>query len=1611
MVENLPERDLLLHQFAMFTTRDPLVAVSANTRSSPGKSRTLHHASHIVDSRAGKSDEDHDLVSSAFKCLYVGSSSAGETCLVIKKHQYYIIELTSNKNWRRAWAELATLHGVFGGKSKFSRVLWSLLLEGVACNAVFPVTLVVSYHFLIFQTLLQAISSNLVTVAKGSSELDLPTFQRVAEAFLCDSNVAKWMELLDSLHLEKYHANSVKMLKGFVKVASFLQRRDPLLALLLNLGVQLLRMKLYEFGVKMNTVDESEPKLPDLSESVSIVLPFAKDLHLIVSQAPRLSASEFCSRLSAYCQNGNMSMKYEPENSPRIRKLLSSSLTDATIAEIISFLDTADSESLLQPIHLQILNYLHHRIASHTNNQLAPIVDLYINKMQLITRKSTFSCLLHSFMPSLAAVLGELRIPHSLKQLEIMCFNHYKATSLAESLAVTIEILLCYCRIEASTQEISKALARVERCLEALSAMGEFSKTTMLAYSYMCSFPDRALSPSNRIKNAFAVCFVNTPLASKLFFGLDLEFNDDQKITLATALSEGPELSQKSTQWVSALIFSSPSAQLRCLYQVSTNIQIDVEPPKFQITASVDHLYLAYLRVQKLYRKHVDFRKGVQEIHSDLISWEDSSAEVSPGECSLVLDVLSQLYYLGYFNLTAEVASRLKSKKKFVNDLSNFQLDLLMTDLHLRLARLSDVPDILRDAGNRLKAIHREGAQVDCNLLIRWKLIQLEYFVSMQDTYKISAKFEDIERLMLKFPEYDIKADSSDIPLHRRLHCLLFMAQLLILTSQLNSDLGTYVLALKNLKLALRVLNSIIRKLASTNMKTLKVHTESLMLLSYNRAFSLCRHLGLLKDAIFYLDEICKLNDNIQNPMLNCLFHFNSSTYYASIGKEQECLGQIKKGNVISGHSNIKALEHLSQCSDIVYRALFTPLFKMSKDKLLDFQMPTSLSTDDVFDALCEDYLMDIQIEVDFYMCLNLKGVIHKKVNATTPQKRSMIIQAMAVIYSNLHEVKSMLLGDWSKKFDKAIKQLPHFARLEACQISDAVQRKLLDCKEILNNCLENGWSSHLEVRKARQVYSLFNRCVFLLSFVAVLMPESAIDLLNSVHYLLDFPKNLPYLNQQRINELLGMRNESGNELLPIFNERKAVVVNGIQPDFDESLRTLLPPNWVVVTIDVCGITGDLIFSKFSNADAYPDFYKVPVKESLASFQDILLRLKRIIEDSNRSTTYDVTSKVQTKEDRKLWWQLRFNLDIQLENLLVDVEKHSIGSFNGIFDVPNRKSTGYHDFESKINKIWRSANKNSTSLLLSENIVDLYYCARPFDADGTVNPHLLEDLVTFTLDELTTSKNSTKRELLRVSSLYDQLGELYSSAHFSDTDCKHLVLVPSSACCSFPWESLSILREKSISRVPSIGMLTNLLQKHHTMRVFDEPTKSQIFYLINPGQDLKRTQLRFEPILKSVPGAEGLAGQSPEEEYLISRLYSSGLFVYLGHGGGEQYMRTSTLFKAQVDNPSLHLPPAILMGCSSGAYHANGDLEPTSNVFNWLACGAPMVVANLWDITDKDIDNFSDSVFDKWGFLPDHQLTSKVDICQAVASSRASCTLKYLNGAAPIVHGLPLNFH
>jgi hypothetical protein len=122
--------------------------------------------------------------------------------------------------------------------------------------------------------------------------------------------------------------------------------------------------------------------------------------------------------------------------------------------------------------------------------------------------------------------------------------------------------------------------------------------------------------------------------------------------------------------------------------------------------------------------------------------------------------------------------------------------------------------------------------------------------------------------------------------------------------------------------------------------------------------------------------------------------------------------------------------------------------------------------------------------------------------------------------------------------------------------------------------------------------------------------------------------------------------------------------------------------------------------------------------------------------------------------------------------------------------------------------------------------------------------------------------------------------------------------------------------------------------------------------------------------------------------------------------------------------------PSVLMGCSSGKLVAHGRAaEPGGMVLAHLTAGSPAVVANLWDVTDRDIDRFTDALLRTW-LLGDRtraadaagpprspamsntddgtQLWSSL-LPAAIVAARRACRLQYLIGCAPVVYGLPVS--
>lgn len=214
-----------------------------------------------------------------------------------------------------------------------------------------------------------------------------------------------------------------------------------------------------------------------------------------------------------------------------------------------------------------------------------------------------------------------------------------------------------------------------------------------------------------------------------------------------------------------------------------------------------------------------------------------------------------------------------------------------------------------------------------------------------------------------------------------------------------------------------------------------------------------------------------------------------------------------------------------------------------------------------------------------------------------------------------------------------------------------------------------------------------------------------------------------------------------------------------------------------------------------------------------------------------------------------------------------------------------------------------------------------------------------------------------------------------------------LCLVLDAGLHGIPFESMPILVSRSVSRMPSAILLAQLASTRKN--VVDS---QKTYYVLNPSKDLNATQRRFENSFTQQKGWTGIIGKNPSSSTYESAIKDKDVVIYCGHGAGQDFFKESQLRETPCNATML------LMGCSSGKLFGSGEVEPSGIALNYLAAGSPAVLANLWDVTDKDIDSVTMNILQTWG--------DKTGLLEALSSAREHCRMKYLNGAAPVVYGL-----
>jgi separase len=140
--------------------------------------------------------------------------------------------------------------------------------------------------------------------------------------------------------------------------------------------------------------------------------------------------------------------------------------------------------------------------------------------------------------------------------------------------------------------------------------------------------------------------------------------------------------------------------------------------------------------------------------------------------------------------------------------------------------------------------------------------------------------------------------------------------------------------------------------------------------------------------------------------------------------------------------------------------------------------------------------------------------------------------------------------------------------------------------------------------------------------------------------------------------------------------------------------------------------------------------------------------------------------------------------------------------------------------------------------------------------------------------------------VVEVRSVLEEAAARYSS--LPRVEDAHMFLVLDKNVQGIPWESIPMLRGKTISRIPSLSFLIDRLEMD---KFYDRSpdargfrvNPSRAFYVMNPSGDLKSTENTFRDWATEMEphGWKGLIGRAPMETELINALESRDLFLHV----------------------------------------------------------------------------------------------------------------------------------
>ena len=518
---------------------------------------------------------------------------------------------------------------------------------------------------------------------------------------------------------------------------------------------------------------------------------------------------------------------------------------------------------------------------------------------------------------------------------------------------------------------------------------------------------------------------------------------------------------------------------------------------------------------------------------------------------------------------------------------------------------------------------------------------------------------------------------------------------------------------------------------------------------------------------------------------------------------------------------------------------------------------------------------------------------------------------------------------------------------------------------------------------------------------------------------------------RQRVRELISPKpdDEDGDDL---SNEISSILMSLDDPFFSEerhrnisllvqSLEKNLPTNWRVVAVALCP-TGEVLINTIEVNIAFTSktvcvFRKDPTEV----YMSVIQPLDELINQSQGQLQGDSFRKagfeIEDKQKRE-WWSRRERIDNDIKALCRRTEME-------FFSSPSIQSALQGDLKDPMTD---NMNQFCDQQTCSIPLINKSPLKENIDPSSMKVVELREALVDMGLS-LKDIRKLRKADLVELfkeehqrSSQFSQKEACEQTHALSETcaESGSTLLVLDENFHRFPFEALPCLQGRSICRHHSISLLAVQLaeQSDKCSSGNVEVDMSLSTYILDPESNLEATRKRIYEFIASLEQKQGyewdgIVGKAPPRDFFEKNLVlEKSMFLFFGHGGGQSYFSRSAIEGLIVPGERQIKAAVVLMGCSSGRLlsvnrkrlndqrHVPILFEPEGVALSYLAAGAPCVIGNLWDVTDKDIDQLSIDLLKR--FHDGQELSA------SLSQARSVCKMKYLNGFAPVYYGIPV---